>query len=901
MLTNQSIITAATALAEKYIPVLQLIAGTKRPVNTGWTTAPILTPDEVKKQAPDWLQKGYGLGIRAGYPLRDGGLLLVVDVDIHGADLSENVRKELWKQLCIFGLDPAQPTVITGRGNGSCHYYISVSDSDLAARVGAATTICKSRHCNNDGKPCWTIEVLGKGKQVVSPPSSHPDTGKPYILNSDTVIMVPMALTQRLETTLNTKLTVPYHNMSNHLPTEIKEILSQHFDLAMASFHSHGDIEKLQSTLRTINADCDYDTWRNIVWAIRAHNIMDAETIARDWSKNSIKYEEIAFNSVWQSFDPAGGIGAGTLYHLAKENGWLWDEVRPMIQLIPDASLCPCFRVFNNNVKHSNGNYSAGVWHFYSNDTDVKGDLVCSPITIDAVTCDTSESNFGLLLTITNPLGRLRKWAMPMELLSGSGEPARAVLLSLGVRIHNNRMLNAYLSKAKPSKKIRCTPQLGWFENVFVLPDYTYGIHKQHEIVFQSASEPIGIYTPKGTLDGWRDGIAAFAVNNPLLTTAICCAFSGALIEPSHAESGGLHFYGDSSTGKTTLVQVACSVWGGSDYMRSWRATANGIEGAATMFNGTLLALDEISECKPAEVGQIIYALANGQGKQRASKTGAARAIARWKTAVISSGEMTTSSTIELAGDIVKAGQTVRLIDISAQRRYGAWDNLHEFTSGSTFSEHLKSQTTMNYGIAGREFLTNLVVNKANLTAQLQKFTAVAAFNPDNATGQAKRVAKRFALLALAGELATRYEITGWETGYATKIMAGMFQSWVASAGNAPLEKQQIIQQVRDFIERYGNSRFSCKEGAPTDRFIVDRAGWWDRSEKNERIYLFTSVGLREATKGYDFKRATKALIDAGVLTLRETDQRGGDRIRIDGQQFRVYPICFSEPESQKD
>ena len=712
----------------------------------------------------------------------------------------------------------------------------------------------------------------------------------------------PSALIELLEKTLNTKLTMHSHSMSNSLPTEMKATLSQHFDLAMESFCSPVDIDKLQSALATISADCAYEIWRNVIWAIRAHNIMAAETIARDWSKNSTKYKEYTFNSTWQSFDPAGGIGAGTLYHIATENGWLWDEIRPTIQSVPDASQCPCFRVFDNNIKHSSGNYHAGVWHFASNETDVKGDLVCSPITIDAVTCDTSESNFGLLLTITNPLGKQRKWAMPMELLSGSGEPARAVLLSLGVRIHNNRLLNAYLSKAKPNKKIRCTPQLGWFENVFVLPDCTYGTHKQHEIVFQSANEPINIYAPKGTLADWRDGIAAYAVNNPLLITAICCAFSGALIEPSHAESGGLHFYGDSSTGKTTLVQVACSVWGSSNYMRSWRATANGIEGAATMFNGTLLALDEISECKPIEVGQIIYALANGQGKQRASKTGTARAIARWKTAVISSGELTTASTIELAGENVKAGQTVRLIDISAQRQYGAWDNLHQFTSGSSFSEHLKFQATMNYGVAGREFLTNLVRDKQKLSNILQKFTTNIIFNPANATGQVRRVGKRFALLAVAGELATSYGITGWETGYATKVMARMFQSWLDSAGNAPLEKQKIINKLRDFIELYGHSRFISKEGtSSTDRFITERAGWWELSENNERIYLFTSAGLREATRGYDFKRVVKALIDAGILTLREANQRGGDRIRIDGQQFRVYPICFSESENSKD
>ena len=88
------------------------------------------------------------------------------------------------------------------------------------------------------------------------------------------------------------------------------------------------------------------------------------------------------------------------------------------------------------------------------------------------------------------------------------------------------------------------------------------------------------------------------------------------------AESGGFHLVGNSSTGKTTLIEAACSVWGGPAFKRSWRATANGIEGAAALFNDCLLALDEISECDPREVGAIVYALGNGVGKQRASRTG---------------------------------------------------------------------------------------------------------------------------------------------------------------------------------------------------------------------------------------------------------------------------------------
>lgn len=56
------------------------------------------------------------------------------------------------------------------------------------------------------------------------------------------------------------------------------------------------------------------------------------------------------------------------------------------------------------------------------------------------------------------------------------------------------------------------------------------------------------------------------------------------------------------------------------EYKRSWKATSNGMEAIATLFNDSFLALDEISEAKSTEIGGIIYSLANGVGKQRAKK-----------------------------------------------------------------------------------------------------------------------------------------------------------------------------------------------------------------------------------------------------------------------------------------
>jgi putative DNA primase/helicase len=170
-----------------------------------------------------------------------------------------------------------------------------------------------------------------------------------------------------------------------------------------------------------------------------------------------------------------------------------------------------------------------------------------------------------------------------------------------------------------------------------VLPDAVIG-SKASGVIFQSGERGHDEHTIGGTFADWQSDISARAVGNPLLMLAVSASFAGPMLARCNGESGGMHFVGDSSTGKTTAIEVACATWGGARFRRSWRATANGMEGAAALFNDCLLALDEISECDPKEVGAIIYALGNGRGKQRASRNGGARSVTRWRCFVLSSG-----------------------------------------------------------------------------------------------------------------------------------------------------------------------------------------------------------------------------------------------------------------------
>ncbi|MDO9278634.1 MAG: DUF927 domain-containing protein [Polaromonas sp.] len=566
----------------------------------------------------------------------------------------------------------------------------------------------------------------------------------------------------------------------------------------------------------------------------------------------------------------------------------------------------PRYVVLDDWEKSADGKHRPGVYYCAmtaGNKNDPPEPVntwLCSPMHIDAVTFDGQNNNFGRLLRFKPTVGDWRKWAMPMELLAGDGAQLRGELLAMGVELDPykaKQQLPHYLQSEHPKRQIHCALQVGWCGDSFVLPDVVIG-PKSKDVIFQSGERGHEEHTQAGTLEGWQQGIAAMAVGNPLLMLAVSASFVGPLLQRCNAESGGIHLFGDSSTGKSTLMVGGCATWGGQGFMRSWRATGNGLEGAAAMFNDCLLALDEISECDPKQVGEIVYMLGNGRGKQRANRSGNARGVTQWRSFVMSNGERTIATTMAEGGYRAKAGQAMRLLDIPVAQKYGAWDVLHETTSPAAFSDAIKRAAAQHHGHAGRAFLKKLTFDLADYCAELEKLKALPQFATDGTEGQDKRAAARFAMIGLAGELATEYGLTGWQAGGAIKAAAHAFKLWQSGRGKGNDERRQIADKVRGFIDRHGDARFSNSDytGDPQP-FVRDRAGYW-RDSNAGREYLFTSDGMHEALKGFDFKRALDVLQELGALPAPGADGKRARVYRVGGNSSRLYPI---NPKKMED
>ncbi len=385
------------------------------------------------------------------------------------------------------------------------------------------------------------------------------------------------------------------------------------------------------------------------------------------------------------------------------------------------------------------------------------------------------------------------------------GEPAAlcAGLAHHGLRIDRARQRDfvTYLSSARAKRRVTVVSRTGWHEigrrSVFVLPGETIGPRGGERVILDAAAH--GPYEARGTIEDWRNGPAKLAGGHVLPMLAIAGALGGPLLHLAAQESGGVHFFGPPSKGKTTLLQIAGSVWGRGGtpgYVRTWRATANGLEGAAAGATDAALILDQLGQVEAREFAAAVYSLANGAGKSRAGRDGGLREPKSWRVIFLSSGEIPIDTKLaEDRGRRARAGQLIRLLDIPASRAFGAFDLAGRDGDAAALAKACKLAAVSAYGTAGPNFVRRLIsegVTGDEVRAPVNDF--VRAKVPARADGQIDRAAQRLGLIAAAGEMATELGVTGWRPGEAREAAAWALAQWIEGRGGT--EAAEVRQAI---------------------------------------------------------------------------------------------------------
>ena len=526
-----------------------------------------------------------------------------------------------------------------------------------------------------------------------------------------------------------------------------------------------------------------------------------------------------------------------------------------------------------------------GVW-FHGRDKDgnpARPLWLCSALHVEALTRNQEGAGWGYLLTFADPLGVPKQWAMPARMLSGDGGEYRAALLNMGLRIATapaaRNRLTEYIQTRKPEEFASCTDRIGWHGRAFVLPHETIGDDAER-IVFQSENQMENTFRIKREAQDWTDRIGRLCVGNSRLVFAVSCAFAGPLLRPAGMESGGFHLRGDSSCGKTTALRLAASVYGGPSYMQRWRTTDNALEAIAAQHCDSLLILDELAQVEGKVAGECAYMLANEQSKARATRNGAARSRLSWRLLFLSAGELGLADHMAEGGKRTRTGQEVRMADIPADAGagMGAFERLHGLGDGAAFSSHLAREAGLCHGAVGHAFLQWVTQHADTLARRVRDAAAVLSYAwvPSGASGQVARVAARFALVGVAGALATEAGLTGWDEGESEDAAKACFDAWLQARGGAGNgEVKAMLRQVRGFLEAHGEGRFT----------------WWHRAMDDHNAKTLMRAGFRRLIdeEGQPIK------VQKTVYTPRADKEIYDELTAIDGEQTRIEYFVLPE------
>jgi uncharacterized protein (DUF927 family) len=511
---------------------------------------------------------------------------------------------------------------------------------------------------------------------------------------------------------------------------------------------------------------------------------------------------------------------------------------------------------------------------------------ICSALRVAGTTRDDSGNDFGRLIEFRDPDGIERQAVIEAGEWQGSGEALRARLARMGLEIsthtESRRLFLELLQRWRPAARARSTPRTGWTPDgtAFVTPARVIGEAAEPVILAADTAEPAAFAT-RGTLEDWRRNVAALCVGNSRLLFSVSVAFAAPLLKIAGAESGGFHLRGRStdasSSGKTTAQRVAASVCGPPDsYLRSWRTTDNALESVAECHTDSLLILDELGQIDPKAAGESAYMLANGRGKGRAGRDGGGRQAKTWRLLYLSSGELGLAELLAGAGRSRKGGQEVRLLEIPADAGagLGVFENLHGDPDSGAFALRLADAAAANFGAAFPAYIEALLKHRVELPGligRMRRDFLTDALGRRKVAGIVDRAAKRFALVGIAGELATEAAVTGWPTGAARDAALRCFVDWLdARGGVVPAEERDLLAQVRLWFEKHSN-RLRWVSRALDDHSpeVPQQAGFKDAPDGEGGglvFYVFPETFAKEICAGHDAPDAARLLVARGLL-----------------------------------
>jgi hypothetical protein len=262
----------------------------------------------------------------------------------------------------------------------------------------------------------------------------------------------------------------------------------------------------------------------------------------------------------------------------------------PASKLFPSPEDRPCYRVYDTPFEDAGKLWAPGVYLHGIEEKTVRGETtirifdrwITSVVRVQAITRTAEGKEHSYLLKfVSHGDGEniVRHEVMPQSLLVGRIADLMHFLRPLGISAmyENAELIRDYLDREHkkfgaehPEHFLEAVKVAGWHPpgKTFVLPTEIIG--DSNGVWFDGKN--VALYGRGGDFDTWKTKVAVPCLGNSYLVLGLSCAFAGPLLEPLCIPGLGLHYHGESSTGKSTVLAVAGSAWGPTQGTRRFSA-----------------------------------------------------------------------------------------------------------------------------------------------------------------------------------------------------------------------------------------------------------------------------------------------------------------------------------------
>jgi hypothetical protein len=403
-----------------------------------------------------------------------------------------------------------------------------------------------------------------------------------------------------------------------------------------------------------------------------------------------------------------------------------------------------------------------------------------------------------------------RNFAVP-ELQPGRDQPVRDLITS-------------YLAECRGSSKVTflLAHRMGWHGSSFVIGNDIISTDTSQALKLTGPiSQYAGKFDQGGTLDDYKSKVLWRASYSSRLMAGIALALLAPLARILSLENGGLNIVGKAGIGKTTILRVAGSFYGGGPkpYFVPWLMTDNAPETLGFAHCDLPLLLDELDafETDSGRAGgrlkAIVHRLSVGQGKAKNHRAPTDDSmLTDFHVLYGSTSEHRLPDFMRDGGSKMTGGQAARFVDLPADAGQGfkIFESLPQSSKTGRIPDVDKYLQRLNracesyYGVAGRAYLRRLVHERAADWNTLEAFlrTEMTTFE-DKVANDAQvdpRIRRRFAGLYAAGQLGLRYQILHPRCDWFMEAISSCYRAAIPPQSTSSLSAAEAATRLAKFL-----------------------------------------------------------------------------------------------------